>query len=428
MGRIEARLQTVAAGPRPLSDYYELAPADQIEQAAALAEPLAGARVVHVSAAPPEPADPSGPLVALLRDLGVDAEWAVLHGDSAFQRAVRELEDAVRGARWRHGEADWQRLREACESAAISADLRSFDAVFAHGPATAALIEGRRGGSTAWHWDTGLDLSRPDEAAWRAFGPLLADYSRLSFALPEFVPPGVGGDRLRVVPGAFDPLAPAHRQRSPRELARRVRRLGVDPARPLIADVTRLDRWADPLTAIEAWRRARADVDGLQLALTGRLDRGDRQAASVVEEVRAFAGEEDDLHVIADRAGVEEPDRGALIRLSRCATLTALGEEFDPALSSAHWRGTAVIAAGAAAEAQIRDGEDGYVASSLDDRSTGIARLARDAGQAVAMGRAGREHARARFLLTRRLADELGTITSLLGREAGDSERAGVAA
>ena len=86
------------------------------------------------------------------------------------------------------------------------------------------------------------------------------------------------------------------------------------------------------------------------------------------------------------------------------------------------------IPAARAAEAQIRDGEDGYVASSLADRSTGIARLASDAGQAVAMGQAGREHARARFLLTRLLVDELGTIASLLGREPGDRERAGVAA
>ena len=426
MSRIEARLQTVAIGPRPLADHYDLAPADQIERAAGLAEPLAGARIIYVSTAPPEAADLSGPLVALLRDLGVDAEWAVLHGDGGFQRASRMLGDALRGARWHGGGAEWQRLRESCESAAISADLRSFDAVFAHGPAAAALIEGRRGGSTAWLWRTGLDISQPDEGVWREFGPLLADYSQLSCALPEFVPPGVGGPSLRITPGAFDPLAQAHGEQSPREMARRIRRLGIDPSRPLIVDVTRLDRWADPLAAVEAWHRARAEVEGLQLALIGRLDRGDREAAVVVAEVRAFAGAVPDLHVLADRPGVEERDRGALTRLARCATQTALGDEFDPALSGAHWRGTAVVAGGASAAAQINDGEDGYVASGLSDRADRITRLASDPGRAVAMGRAGREHARARFLVTRLLTDELATIGSLLRREAPERARVGV--
>ena len=415
MGRIEARLQTIPVEPGPLADHYGLAAGDQIERAAALAEPLAGARIVLVSAAPAEPADLSGSLVALLRDLGLDAGWAVLHGDSAFQRAARELGDAVRGARWHGGEADWRRLREACEAAAIAADLRRFDAVLAQGPAAAALIEGRRGGSTAWLWRTGLDLSRPDEGAWQALGPLLADFTQLSFALPEFVPSGLGGPRLRVVPGAFDPLAAAQRAQGPRELARRVRRLGIDPSRPLAVDVTRLDRWADPLAAVEAWRRARAEAGGLQLALTGRLDRGDREAATVVAEMRAFAGEDPDLHVLADRPSVDDLDRGALVRLARCATLTSLGDEFDPALSAAHWHGTAAIAGGASARAQIADGEDGYVVASIDDRAARITRLASDPGRAVAMGRAGREHARGHFLLTRLLGDELAMIGSLLG-------------
>jgi trehalose synthase len=277
-------------------------------------------------------------------------------------------------------------------------------------------------------WRTGLDLSRPDEAAWQALGPLLTDFTQLSFALPEFVPSGIGGPRLRVVPGAFDPLAAAQRGPGPRAVARRVRRLGIDPSRPLAVDVTRLDRWADPLAAVEAWRRARAEAGGLQLALTGRLDRGDREAATVVDEVRAFAGEDLDLHILADRPSVDDFDRGALVRLARCATLTALGDEFDPGLSAVHWHGTAAIADGAAARAQIADGEDGYLAPSIDDRAARIARLAGDPGQAVAMGRAGREHARGHFLLTRLLGDELATIGSILGARAAVEERPRVTA
>jgi hypothetical protein len=393
MRRIEARLQPLPVESRPLADYEGLAPIEQIELAATLAGPLAGARVLLASAPPLEADDLSSALASLLRGLGIEAERAVLHGDRAFQLAASELSDAIRGAEWAGDPQEWRALREACEAAAVAADLRGYDIVFVHGVGAMALIEGRRSSAAAWIWRTGVDASTANEDAWGLLRALLSAYSSLCFAFPGFVPPGVGGERLRVIPGAFDPLAPAQRELSTDELPRLARGLGLDLGRPVIAHLGPLDRWADPLATIDAWLAARAIVPGLQLAIAGRIDPADAEATSLPEEVRAFAGEIDDLHLLTDRDGVSALDLNALGRLARCAVHSTLGEQFDPAIPASLWRATPVI----------------------DPSADRIAELVTDPGRSVEMGLAARDHARARFLVTRLLGDGLELIGSLLG-------------
>jgi hypothetical protein len=393
MRRIEARLQPIPVEPRRLADYEGLAPIEQVERAARLAEPLTGARVLLVSAPPLEVDDISAALAPLLRGVGIDAERAILHGDRDFQLATAELADAIRGAEWAGDAGDWRSIREACEAAAVTADLRRHDAVLVQGVGAAALIEGRRSSSVAWVWRTGLDASAGNEHAWGLLQPLLAAYSGLCFALPAFVPPGVGGETLRVIPGAFDPLAPGQRELPIRELSRIARGLGLDLGRPLIAQLGALDRWADPLTTIDAWRAARDAVSGAQLAIAGRFDPGDPEAVSLLDEIRAFAGEFDDLHLLTDRHGVGDTELNALGRVARCTVHSTLGKHFDPAIAASLWRATPVI----------------------EPRADRIAELAAEPGRAVQLGLLGREQARARFLVTRFLGDGLELIDSLLG-------------
>jgi hypothetical protein len=413
MGRIEARLQQIPFAPRSLAEYDGLVPADQAERALALAEPLAGARVLIVGG-PGEPGSSASALSPLLADLGVEVERAVLHGDRAFQRCGRELADALRGAPWEGAERDWREYREACEAAAVAVDPRRFDAVLVEGAAAAPLIEGRRGGPTAWAWGTGVDASAPGEGTWPLLAPLLDDYSLLRFALPAFVPGGVGGARLRVVPGAFDPLAERNRRLSPPELSRLGRRLGLDLDRPLVADLGRLDAWADPLAAIAAWQVAGESIEGLQLAIGGRVDHGDPEATSVLAEVRAFADGAPDLHLLSDRRR-PDADLNALGRIARCTVGCRLGDEFDPGLAASLWRGTPAVGSGASAAAQLRDGRDGFLVADAAERAERLAELAGDPARAAAMGRSGRDRAASHFGVVRLLGDALELIGSLLG-------------
>ncbi|MGH2652672.1 MAG: glycosyl transferase family 1, partial [Actinomycetota bacterium] len=66
--------------------YEEPAGREAVEALRALAEPFRGARVLHVNATAfgGGVAELLGTVVPLMRDLGLDAEWHVLHGSDEF--------------------------------------------------------------------------------------------------------------------------------------------------------------------------------------------------------------------------------------------------------------------------------------------------------------------------------------------------------
>jgi trehalose synthase len=418
MGRIEARLQKIAIEPRP-------AGAD--EELLALAEPLRGARVLFVSPAPPEASDCAGADAALLGGLGIEAERAVLHGDAAFQALGRALADGLRGAPWEVGPERWRDFREACETAAVAWDARRHDVVVAQGAATAPLIEGRRGGDTAWVWRTGHDVSAPDPGAAEAIAPALASHASLGFGLERFALPEVTGN-VHLIPPGIDPENPLVGDLAPGEAGSLLRRFGVRLDRPLVAQIGRLDAWSDPPAAIEAWRLARRSHPRLQLAIAGRLDPADPHATDVLAEARAFAAGEPGLHLITERDGAGAAELNALGSLARCTLRFGLGDELDPAVSASLWRGTPVLAAGAGAASQIEAGRDGLPVEGPEDCAERIAELAADPGRCAALGRAARRRARAAGGMRARLAVELGLLGELTGVAAGRPEAAGAAA
>jgi hypothetical protein len=97
---------------------------DGLERLGGLAAGLGGRRLLYLDAPPGESGDPGASLVPLLRDLGLEAERAMLHGDADLADLARGLGDAVRGAEWPFSAARWDEYREPCEAAAVAFDLR----------------------------------------------------------------------------------------------------------------------------------------------------------------------------------------------------------------------------------------------------------------------------------------------------------------
>jgi trehalose synthase len=66
--------------------------------------------------------------------------------------------------------------------------------------------------------------------------------------------------------------------------------MGIDPFRPLVTQVSRLDRWKDPWGVIDAYRLAREAIPGLRLALLGLSQAAaDPEALDVLARVTAHA-------------------------------------------------------------------------------------------------------------------------------------------
>src|SRR2546421_637310 len=94
-----ARLLPVTVADKALSAYAPIVGRDVVAEIEALARPLRGARVAHISATSHGGgvAEMLQALVPLMRGAGLDAEWLVISGTDAFFRVTKSMHNALQG-------------------------------------------------------------------------------------------------------------------------------------------------------------------------------------------------------------------------------------------------------------------------------------------------------------------------------------------
>jgi trehalose synthase len=406
-----ADLQPMAVAPRAPGEYAPAAGVRAVERLQDTAEPLRGARVLHVSVAGAEGRVPEllGGLLPLAAGAGLEVEWRVLFGPPELRVTAAAFQSGLRGGESGIAEQDWAAYLEACGQTARS--LRDdYDAIVLHDAALglAATVDV----PVIWHLHEDASRSEPDALAR---GMELAE--RCSSVLvphDSFVPEALRSGRLHVTPPGIDPLDPRNLQLEPRLPGRVVRPLGVDLDRPFCLQVLELDRWDDPHAAIDAFRLAQAEEPDLQLVLAAILDRAATESWQAAKEISDYAEGMDGVLLLTTYEGLGSLEVGALLLLARAVIERSLREGFDIAPFEALWKRTPVVGGPSLA---IRDEVDGFVAPDTEEAAAHIVELVRDPGLAAEMGRAGRERVREEFLVTAALERELRALAdSLRGR------------
>lgn len=409
-------MQAVEAPSRQVDEYARFAGPDAIDQLRHSAEPLRGARILHVNATRNGGgvAEILRSMVPILRDLGLVCDWRVLDGSPPFFEVTKQMHNRLQGGDGRMTQAEGRVWSEWQQRNAETLG-GEYDIVVVHDPQPAGL--GRHAGHVGrhWIWRLHIDTSRPHPGVWTFLLPYLDAFDLLVFTLPEFVPTEVHSEQVRVMAPAIDPLSPKNR---PIPLGRAqdiVAGLGIDLARPLIAQVSRLDPWKDPLGVIEAFHMARAEHPGLQLALVGAMDADDDpEAERIAAEVMAHA-DHPDIHVFTDPARIGPVEVGAVQLLAAVILQKSVREGFGLTVSEALWKGTPVVGGRAGGiPLQLEDGHGGYLVDSTQDAARRCIELLEDPPSARAIGAAGRVVVQRRFLITRLVAEELALYSELL--------------
>src|SRR6266581_2802395 len=92
-------LQSVNVGHKSLADYATIATRGLMDEILRLAEPLAGKRVVHLSATAfgGGVAEINYTLIPLMQSAGLDTEWRIIHGQDEFFNVTKTIHNALQG-------------------------------------------------------------------------------------------------------------------------------------------------------------------------------------------------------------------------------------------------------------------------------------------------------------------------------------------
>jgi trehalose synthase len=407
-----ADLQPMAVAPRAPGDYAPAAGVRAIEALQEAAEPLRGARVLHVSAAGAEGRVPEflGGLLPLAAGAGVDVEWRVLFGSPELRATAAALQSGLRGGESGIDDAAWEQYIDACDQTARSLS-DGYDAVVLH-DAAIGLAAGLAGGPAAGAavlWRLHEDASRAEPDALARAAALAERCSAVLVSDESFAPAALRDERLRAAPPGIDPLDPRNLELESRLPGRVVRPLGVDLERPFCLQVLELDRWDDPHAAVDAFRLAKSEEPELQLVLAALLDRAAIESWQAAKEISDYAADTDDVLLVTTYEGLGSLEVGALLLLARAVIERSLREGFELAPFEALWKRTPVVGG---LPLTVRDGVDGFLAPEPEQAAARLVELVRDPGLAIEMGRAGRERVRERFLVTSALERELRALAA----------------
>jgi trehalose synthase len=413
-------LQPVNVGTKSLADYTHIVGRDLIEEIRTLAEPLQGARVVHVSATSfgGGVAEILYTLVPLMKDVGLDCEWQVIYGREEFFNATKLMHNALQGNPQDLSADDWETWERYNEMNAREL-APGWDVALIHDPQPAAMLSLVPEKARGWVWRCHIDLSTPNPATIERLLPFISNYPQSLFHMADYVPEGMGG-RVNIVPPAIDPLAPKNMALSPEDAAYVCDQFGLDVDRPLMCQVSRFDPWKDPLGVIDAYRMVKEQLPAVQLALVGSMASDDPEGWDFFNATIAHAGGDEDIHILNNFNNVGSIEVNAFQSHADVVIQKSTREGFGLTVSEALWKARPFIGGNVGGiPLQVENGISGYLVSDVETCAARSVDILRDPALGKALGRRGKEHVRKHFLTPRYLRDYLRIFAELLAAAPG---------
>ena len=399
-----------------LQQYAAVVGPEVIEQLSSLARPLAGRRIVHVNSTRVGGgvAEILTKMVPFMQELGLQVDWEVITGDETFFACTKTFHNALQGAaamptsdQLRAYEDVNARNAEDLRPALVDADI-----VVIHDPQPAPLLGFMPEKRGRWVWRCHIDLSHPYRPVWKYLLPHVAGYDASVFSLAAFA------RRLPhpcyLIPPSIDPLAEKNIELDAKEIADVRRRFDLDPDRFLITQVSRFDRFKDPVGVIQGYRLVKPYVPGLQLVLAGGEATDDPEGAIVLEEVLAAADDDPDVRILLLPADAHRTIN-ALQRASDLILQKSTREGFGLTVTEGLWKGKPVIGGNVGGiRLQVQDHRTGFLVDTPEGAALRVRYLLSHRDVRERMGRTARAFVLESFLLTRHLVDYLALFHGLL--------------
>jgi len=404
-----------------LAAYESVVGAEVLDQLVQLARPLTGARLLQVNStrAGGGVAEILHRLIPLLRELGLDAQWEVIEGDADFYQVTKSFHNALQGNRVEVSAAQLDHYLEVNRenAARLARPLAEADFVFVHDPQPAALLRFTTQRRGRWIWRCHIDASRPARAVWKFLRELVRAHEASVFSLAAFAQP-LPHPQYLIAP-SIDPLAEKNIDLPAAEIASVAASFGLDPDRPVLLQVSRFDRFKDPVGVLRAYQAVRQHLP-VQLVLAGGEATDDPEGAQVLSEVRAAAGDDPDVKILLLPADAHRTIN-ALQRRAEVVFQKSLREGFGLTVAEALWKRRPVIGGDTGGiTLQVIPHHTGFLVHTPEGAALRARYLLQNVATAREMGEKGHRHVRENFLLTRHLREYL---TLMLALQRGESGR-----
>ena len=355
-------------------------------------------------------------MVPLMESLGLNVEWHTIQGDPEFFQCTKKIHNLLQGDTNHSFSSSDLHIYEQTNkrnAAVLKRPLQEADIVFIHDPQPLSLLSHITDRKGKWIWRCHIDLSAPSSHVWAYLKKSLDLYDGSIFTMDEFA------QKLShptyIIPPGIDPLSEKNRELDPQEIKNIYDQFKIDRNRPSLLQVSRFDRFKDPLGVIETYRLAKIKYPELQLILAGGGASDDPEGEEVLKEVKKSAAGDPDIHILVlppnSHRTINALQRGATIVLQK-----SLKEGFGLTVSEALWKSKPVIGGNVGGiRLQIIDGQTGFLVATPQEAADRVEDFLQTPQLDQEYGKRGKELVREKFLITRQLQDYLTVVAEQSG-------------
>jgi trehalose synthase len=342
-------------------------------------------------------------LVPLANQLGIDVRWDVIQGDDDFFDVTKKFHNALHGREQDIGNDDFEVFMETSRKNIAEMRLNA-DIYFIHDPQPIMLISRKTELQGKWIWRCHIDVSHPNQRVWEFLNQHVCKYDAAVFSAPAFsreLP-----IRQFMISPSIDPLSDKNKELSSAQIEAVLNKYNLDPAKPMVTQISRFDYLKDPVGVIEAFEMVRKGFE-CQLVLAGGTATDDPECTKVLEEVRNRANNNPDIKILLIPPG-SDTEINALQRSATVIFQKSLKEGFGLTISEALWKSKPVVATDVGGiPLQIINKFTGMLCHSVDGAAFALKQLLSNPLLAAQLGKNGREHVKQNFLITRHLKEYL---------------------
>jgi len=355
--------------------------------------------------------------IPFLNNVGVEAEWKILHGNEEYFECTKCLHNVLQGsdeAFTDEMEQVYSRTLENCAQAEpIDYDP---DVVLVHDPQPMGLNRYLKKPDQVWLWRCHIDIEEEaiedNPALWDFLTGMTEGYDAAVFTAAHYVVSRWPLPKF-IIPPFIDPLSEKNRELSQAEIDQVLNKYQIDPEIPIIAQIGRFDPWKGIDRTIATFHRVK-EQEKCQLILAGGLASDDPEGARILAKIIKETKKDNSIHVLElplENRLENAREVNALQRAARIIMQPSTREGFGLVITEALWKEKPVISANTGAiSLQIRDGDTGFFYTTPRGTAQKVIHLLSHPEDAEAVGKRGKEYVKQHFLLPDRVADWLTTI------------------
>jgi len=398
-----------------LEDYRKIAGDEAISAIYKEARRLYGRRILHINSTyyGGGVAEILNSLVPLMNNIGIEADWRILHGTPDLFTITKKFHNALQGNSINLTEIKKQLYVGANEAFSTYCHIDA-DCVFVHDPQPLPVIKFYKK-RQPWVWRCHIDLTNPNKKLWEFLKGFILRYDMVIFSSEKYKKEDLPVEQKVIYP-SIDPLSLKNKELSEKDILKYVKKAGIPNDKPVITQVSRMDPWKDPEGLLEVFKYVKESVDcRMVYCYDMALDdpEGVEIYSKVYRKAKKFVEKGDVIFVV----GKHQILVNAIQRFSTVLVQNSIREGFCLAVTEALWKGKPVVATKVGGiPLQIKDGENGFLVEpgNREQFADRIIKILEDPSIGHEVGKKAREVVRERFLITRTLLDYLRILNLLI--------------